>query len=109
MRPAEPDKLDSMRIAATRITMDFFNNVDVSQKRRQLEELCDDVRKQFNVSILEIDSIDDPEKCVIGFAAVIPEYWRESAIPIFTKKICEFIDTHSFARVTSEESDITAI
>lgn len=98
-----------MRIAATRITMDYFNNTDISKKRRLLAELCDDVRKQFNVSALEVDEIDDPERCVIGFAAVIPEHWREASITTFSKKICEYIDAHSFARVTSEESDITAI
>jgi uncharacterized protein YlxP (DUF503 family) len=98
-----------MRIAATRITMDFFNNTDIAKKRRQLAELCEDVRKQFNVSALEIDALEDPEKCVIGFAAVIPNHWREASITTFSKKICEYIDTHSFARVTSEESDITAI
>ena len=46
-----------MRIAATRITMDFFNNTEVAEKRRQLAELCEDVRKQFNVSALEIDEL----------------------------------------------------
>ncbi|MBU6374712.1 MAG: DUF503 family protein [Bdellovibrionales bacterium] len=98
-----------MRIAATRITMDFFNNTNASEKRRLLAELCEDLRKQFNVSALEIDEFDDPEKCVIGFAAVIPNNWRESSIPTFSTKVCEYIDTHSFARVTLEESDITAI
>ncbi|NDD90673.1 DUF503 family protein [bacterium] len=74
-----------MRIAATRITMDFFNNTSASEKRKRLAELCENLRKQFNVSALEIDEFDDPEKC------------------------CEYIDTHSVARVTLEESDITAI
>lgn len=98
-----------MRIAATRITMDFFNNTSVPEKKRRLADLCEELRKHFNVSALEIDDFDDPEKCVIGFAAVIPNNWRESSIPTFSKKVCEYIDTHSFARVTLEDSDITAI
>ena len=98
-----------MRIAAARITLDFFNNTDVAEKRRKLSALCEEVRKQFNVSALEVDELEHPEKCVIGFAAVIPDHWRDASIQRFSKTICEYIDTHAFARVTSEESDITAI
>lgn len=94
-----------MQIGVGRIVLDFYNNTDVALKHRQLEELCNDIRRKFNVSILEIADFDDPERCVIGFAAVIPETWQAKSASSFIEKICETIDKTSFARVISEDRD----
>lgn len=90
------------------ITLDFYNNSDLNEKHRKLEELCTDLRKKFNVSALEIDEFDEYEKCVIGFAAVIPENWKTSSAKTFVEKICKTIDETSFARVTSEQVELQA-
>ena len=95
-----------MMIGAGRIVLDYFNNLNVSKKRRGLEELCADLRKKFNISILEIADFDDPERCVIGFAAVIPENWHARKADEFVQKICQTIDETSFARVTVEDWDV---
>jgi uncharacterized protein YlxP (DUF503 family) len=71
-----------------------------------LAELCEDLRKKYNVSALEIADFDDPERCVLGFAAVIPENWKEKSAEHFVQKICETIDQTSFARVTVEDWDL---
>ena len=98
-----------MRIAASRIILDFHGNLDLAEKRRQLSVLCDGIRKRHNLSACEIDAFDDPERCVVGIAAVIPDTWREKSIQTFWQKVLEEIDTTAFARVVSEQSDITAI
>lgn len=95
-----------MLVAVGRIILDFYNNDDATLKRRKLEELCADLRKKFNVSALEVADFDDPERCVIGFAAVIPENWKTQSAQHFLEKICETIDQTAFARVTVEDTDL---
>lgn len=95
-----------MRVGVGRIVLDFYNNDDVSLKRRKLAELCDDLRRKFNVSALEVADVDDPEKCVIGFAAVVPDSWKTASARSFIEKICKTIDQTSFARVMVEDTDL---
>jgi uncharacterized protein YlxP (DUF503 family) len=95
-----------MLIGVGRIVLDFYNNDNVALKHRQLEELCTDLRKKFNVSALEVADFDDPERCVIGVAVVIPENWKTSSARGFIDKICKTIDETSFARVMVEDVDL---
>lgn len=95
-----------MLIGAARIVLDFYNNENVALKRRQLAELCEDVRRKFNVSALEVADFDDPERCVIGFAAVIPESWKPKSAESLMEKICQTIDQTAFARVTVEDWEL---
>jgi uncharacterized protein YlxP (DUF503 family) len=95
-----------MLIGVGRIVLDFYNNTNATVKRRQLEELCADLRKKFNISILEVADFDDPERCVIGFAAVIPENWKTQSALSLVEKICETIDQTAFARVMVEDTDL---
>ena len=95
-----------MLIAVGRIVLDFYNNEKASVKNRQLAELCDDLRKKFNVSALEVADFDDPERCVIGFAAVIPEDWKTRSAESLMEKICKTIDETAFARVMVEDWDL---
>jgi uncharacterized protein YlxP (DUF503 family) len=95
-----------MLIAAGRIVLDFYNNDSASKKRKQLEELCADLRKKFNLSALEVADFDDPERCVIGFAAVIPENWSTLSAQDFLEKVCRTLDETSFARVMVADVDL---
>jgi uncharacterized protein YlxP (DUF503 family) len=93
-------------VGAGRIILDFFNNDDAALKRRKLAELCDDLRRKFNVSALEVADFEDPERCVIGFAAVIPESWKTASAEDFVEKVCRTIDETAFARVMVEEREM---
>src|SRR3954467_443105 len=95
-----------MLVGAARIVCEFYGNQDANKKRRQLEELCQDLRKKFNVSALEVADFDDPERCVIGFAAVIPETWKTKTAQGLIETICKHIDATAFARVTVEDWDL---
>lgn len=95
-----------MWIGVGRIVLDFHNNSDVAEKRRRLEELCKGLRKQFNVSALEVADFDDPERCVIGFAAVMPETWKAPSAQSFIEKLCKTIDQSAVARVMVEDCDL---
>ncbi|MEK6705907.1 MAG: DUF503 family protein [Bdellovibrionota bacterium] len=95
-----------MLIGSGRIVLDFYNNDSLALKRRELSSLCDELRRKFNVSALEVADFDDPEKCVLGFAAVIPESWKTSSARSLLKKICDTIDQTAFARVTVEDVEL---
>ena len=95
-----------MRIGVGRIVLDYYGNDNVQKKRRELEALCQDLRRQFNLSAMEISDFEDAERCVMGFAAVIPDHWNEQAASSFVEKICETIDQKAFTRVTVEDWDI---
>jgi len=95
-----------MRVAAARIQLDFYNNPSVSRKHEVLAALCQDLRKTFQVSALEVAEFEDPEKCVIGFALVIPDSWNTPGVQTKLETICRHIDETSEARVVSEEREI---
>ena len=94
------------RHGAGRLILDFYNNTDLGVKRRELDGLCSDIRKKFNISILEVADFDDHERCAIGFALVIPENWKTKNARDLVEKVCKTIDSTSFARVTVEECDL---
>jgi hypothetical protein len=56
--------------------------------------------------MLEVADFDDLERCVIGFAAVLPENWKAQRAGDFVQNICKTIDETAFARVTVEDWDI---
>lgn len=95
-----------MFVGTGRIVLEFFNNTDAPKKTRMLEELCADLRKKHNVSALEIADFDDPERCVMGFAAIIPENWKIPYAERFVEKIAKEIDSTAFARVTVEDLEL---
>lgn len=97
-----------MWIGVGRLTLDFYNNNSVQKKRENIESLCKDLRKKFNLSILEVADFEDAEKCVIGFAAVIPETWKSQTAQNFVQTICKTVDETSFARVMVEDWDLLA-
>ncbi len=97
-----------MWVGSGKITLDFYNNSDLNEKREQIEKLCTDLRKKFNLSALEVDAFDELEKCVIGFAAVIPENWKTQSAKTFLEKVCKTIDETAFARVTTEDVELLA-
>ncbi len=95
-----------MWIGVGRIVLDFYNNTNIKKKRTELDALCADLRKLYNLSILEVADLQDTEKCVIGFAAVMPEAWKERSARTFVARICKTIDETSFARVTVEDCEM---
>lgn len=95
-----------MFIGAGRIVLDFHGNDDVALKRRKLEELCKELRRKFNISALEVAAFDESERCVLGFAAVMPEHWKEASARSLVQKICETLDQTSFARVMVEDCEL---
>ncbi|MBI2605803.1 MAG: DUF503 family protein [Deltaproteobacteria bacterium] len=94
-----------MYTAGAKVILDFFNNEELAEKTRRLSTLMKDVRRKFAVSINEVADFDDPERCVLGIAlCAATRAGADKAI----KAVLEYIDTHSVARVLSEESEIVA-
>lgn len=95
-----------MWIGVGRLVLDFYNNDNLALKHREIEKLCKDIRRKYNLSMLEVADMDEFERCVIGFSAVIPDHWKESKAKSFIQNLCKDIDETSFARVTSEDWDL---
>ena len=95
-----------MRIALARITIEFYNNTDIPTKRHALEKVSNELRRLYNVSILEIADFDEPERGILGLSAVIPDSWEQRSADSFLKKLLNYIDEHVPARVLSEDSEI---
>jgi uncharacterized protein YlxP (DUF503 family) len=95
-----------MRIAVGKLTLNYWNNDSATTKHQQLDELCAQLRKKYNISILEIDHIDDPDQGVVGFAVAIPEHWKASSVQAFVEKVCKDFDSQAAARVVSEDTEI---
>lgn len=92
-----------------RILLDDYGNEKSAKKHRQLEELCKKLRKEFNLSILEVDQEEDPENCELGFAVVMPDRWEHEEARRFVEKICRRIDELAVARVTLEDWDVQRV
>ena len=98
-----------MWVATGRIVLDFYNNDDVALKKRQLVDLSKTLRKKFNLSALEVDDFDDPEKCVLGFSAVLPANWPEPKSKQWIQSVMKELDENSFARVSVQNTDLFSI
>lgn len=95
-----------MWIGLGRLVLDYYGNQSLSDKKNNIESMCKDFRRKFNLSMLEVADFDELERCVVGFAAVMPETWREEKARDFIAKMVEEIDRAAFARVTVEDWDI---
>ena len=95
-----------MWVGVGRIVLDFYNNESLKLKRKNVEALCKALRKEFNLSAMEVADEEDLERCVIGFAAVMPQNWREKSAQSLVAKICKTIDETAFARISVEDCDL---
>ena len=95
-----------MWIAAGRIVIDCSGVGNSASKKRRLEELTQFLRRKFNLSALEVADFEDLNRAVFGFAAVIPENWKERSTRDFLDTIARTIDENSFGRVLVEDCDL---
>ena len=95
-----------MWVGMGRVVLDFHGNQDAAKKQREIDEFCTALRKQLQVSAREVADHDDPERCVIGVALVMPESWTETRAENAIDSVMEKIDQTAFARVTVEDFEI---
>jgi len=95
-----------MWVGSGHIILDFYGNDLERVKHRELENLAKSLRRKFNISMLEVDDYDDPERCVLGFSLVMPSNWSEERAQEFVQKVCTTLDQEAFTRVTLEDFDV---
>ena len=98
-----------MWIGAAKLVLDFYGNEKIALKRKLLEELSKEIRRKFNLSMMEVADFDDTERCIVGFSLVMPAHWKKSKCTEFVTKVCKAIDQTSFARVVSEDVQLYSI
>jgi len=59
-----------MRIGVVRLTLRLHAPTSLKEKRHVLQSLIAQMRRKFNVSIAEIDRLDDWKSAVLGAAIV---------------------------------------
>ncbi len=69
-----------MRVGTIIITVHLYQPNSLKEKRRILQSLLARVRQKFNVSISEIDHLDDWKKATLGVAMVSNEGRLSNAI-----------------------------
>lgn len=57
-----------MPVALLRVELRLYGTRTLKEKRAVLEGLLARLRREFNVSVAELDSLDDPGRAVLGFA-----------------------------------------
>ena len=95
-----------MWIAAGRVVIDCDGIGNENAKHKRIEELATLLRRKFNVSALEIADQDSLNRAVFGFAAVIPENWKERSAREFLETLARTIDENAFGRVIVEDCEL---
>lgn len=93
-----------MFVAAMKMVLDFYGNDEVSVKRREIHAFALLFHRKFeDVSLVEVADFDDPERIVLGLSFVCAQQKRGEDRLL---AIRDWIDAHSFARVTMEDRQV---
>lgn len=95
-----------MTVAYAKIVLDYFGNVEISAKRKLLDELKNELRKKNQVSIEEIEDFDDTERCVLGISLVQKD---EKTARARLNHVLSVVDSISPARVINVTDGIRNI
>ena len=98
-----------MMVGVGRLILDYYQNDSMKLKHKNLESIVVELKRKFNISVLEIEDFEDPEKCVFGFSVVIPSTWERKSAENFLERICKSVDEISEARLTYEDCKIIAV
>lgn len=91
-----------MVVAAAQIVLDFWGNDELRDKKKLIDALSHDLQKTHHLTLTEVDTHQDLEKCVLGLSFCMGD--REQARRRM-EKIIRFIDDHAAARLVSEDVD----
>jgi len=95
-----------MFIAASKLVLDYYGNQNLKKKREEMTALFLDLKRRFNVSVLEVEDFDDYERCVFGISLVASD---ERAARAAAEKCIAYIDGIAFARVMMDDTDVFKI
>jgi uncharacterized protein YlxP (DUF503 family) len=72
----------------------------LKDKRQVVRSIIDRVRGEFNVSVAEVEALDNPRSAVLGFAAV---GWDGKHVRDTLQRIAEALKRHPIAEFVSAE------
>lgn len=84
-----------------KVVFEFFGNDDENFKKRALERLARDLRKEFNVSCIAVEEnyLTNPERGTLALSAVASTMERGGNLK---DSLLEYLDRHAPARILSE-------
>ncbi|MGZ3653167.1 MAG: DUF503 family protein [Bdellovibrionota bacterium] len=85
-----------------KVTFDFFNNDDEDFKQRTLKSLAKEVRKELNISCIQIEEgeVANPERGTLVIAGVAPR--PEQGKNVLDKAMA-YLDGKAAARIVLED------
>ncbi len=85
-----------------KVTFEFFNNDDEEFKAKTMRSLAKELRKEFNVSCLSVDTgeVENPEQATLVLAAVATHHQQGKAL---LDKALAYLDGKAPARILTEE------
>jgi len=92
-----------MRVAILRITIRLPHAPSLKEKRRLLKSVMAKVRQEFNVSISEIERLDDRRRAVLGVAFVSNDGRLNQRV---IAQLISFIERHPQLLVEDWESEV---
>lgn len=92
-----------MKIGVVRVTLRLHEPSSLKEKRHILQSLIAQMRRRFNVSIAEIDRLDDWKSAVLGAAIVCNDGRVNNAL---LAKLVEAIGHHKEITVEDYEIEI---
>lgn len=88
-------------VAVGKLNLEFFGNTDENLKTRALQQVCKDLRREENVSILSLGAwLEDPEKGELIFSAVAATPDQARAV---VERVTKFIDENATGRIINDE------
>ncbi len=92
-----------MKIGVVRLTLRLHEPSSLKEKRHILQSLIAQMRRRFNVSIAEVDRLDDWKSAVLGAAIVCNDGRVNNAL---LAKLVEAIGHHQEITVEDYEIEI---
>ncbi len=92
-----------MRVGVVRITLRLSQTLSLKDKRRLLKSLLARVKQEFNVSIAEVDHLDDHRSAVLGAALVSNDGRLNQRV---LHRLVSFLERHPEVLVEDYQSEI---
>jgi uncharacterized protein YlxP (DUF503 family) len=92
-----------MTVGTCRVELHIAGNTSLKGKRRVVKSIKDRVQGRFNVSIAEVDRLDDWQRATLGIACVSN---NSRLVDETLSKVVNFIEGHAEALILDYEIDL---
>lgn len=92
-----------MIIGACRVKVHIFESYSLKDKRKVIKSLVERLKSRYNISIAEIDNLDNWKTALIGFACVSNKTKHVQSV---ISNVLDFIENDGRLEITEENIEI---